>query len=53
MEKSHISVFLILFSTGHLAIIETDDEKNALQGLIDAAPKWAHPRDIFLGASTG
>ena len=53
MEKSHISVFLILFSTGHLAIIETDDEKNALQALIDAAPKWAHPRDIFLGASTG
>lgn len=37
---------------GHLAIIETDDEKNALQSLIDAAPKWAHPRDIFLGAST-
>ena len=39
-----------LFAQGHLTIFETSEELDALNSLIDAAPKWARYGDVLIGA---
>lgn len=37
---------------GHLAIMETQNETDALNALMDQAPKYTKNRDIFIGGSS-